>query len=79
MGGGKPVAFTPGTTIDVWFPFVLDDELRYTLSFFSDDKPSGQIAGTIFDNTLHFVLPAFVMAPGKTLMAEIDGDPLSRL
>jgi len=78
VGGSKAVTFTPGTTIDVWFPFVLDDQLRYTLSFFSDDKPSSLIVGTIFDNTLHFVLPAFVMAPGKTLMAEIDGDPVSR-
>jgi hypothetical protein len=75
VDGSGTITFAPGTSIDVWFPFVLDDQLQYTMSFFSNDKPSGQITGTIFDNTLHFVLPQFVMAPDKPLMAEIDGDP----
>jgi hypothetical protein len=71
----QPVTFDRGTTIDVWFPFVLDDQLRYNLSFFSAGKPSGMIFGTVFDNTLHFVLPQFTIDPGDALMAEIDGDP----
>jgi hypothetical protein len=75
VGGAKPVTFEPGTTIDVWFPFVLDDRLRYNLSFVSAGKPSGMIFGTAFDNTLHFVLPAFSVEPNAPLMAEIDGDP----
>jgi hypothetical protein len=75
IGGKNTIVFAPGTTIDIWFPFVLDDQLRYTLSFFSNDKPSGLIVGSIFDNTLHFALPQFVMAPDKPFMAEIDGDP----
>lgn len=75
IAGSKPVTFASGTTIDIWFPFVLDDQLRYNLTFFSADKPSGMIFGTIFDNALHFVLPQFTMAPDKPLMAEIDGDP----
>ncbi len=73
-GGSKPIAFAAGTIVDVWFPFVLDDQLRYNLSFFSAGKSSGMIFGTIFDNTLHFMLPAFTLVPGQALMAEIDGD-----
>lgn len=75
IAGTKPVTFARGTSIDIWFPFVLDDQLRYNLTFFSADKPSGMIFGTIFDNTLHFVLPQFTLVPDKPLMAEIDGDP----
>lgn len=75
VGGPSNVTFKPGTAVDVWFPFVLDDQLQYSMSFFSNDKPSGIIRATIFDNTLHFVLGEFTLAPGKPLMAEIDGDP----
>ncbi len=74
IGSTAPVTFSPGTTVDVWFPFVIDDQLRYNLTFFSGGKPSGFIFGTVFDNTLHFALPQFTLAPGKPLMAEIDGD-----
>lgn len=74
LGGAKPVTFERGTAIDIWFPFVLDDRLRYNLSFFSAGKPSGMIFGTLFDNTLHFVLPQFTIDPRDALMAEIDGD-----
>lgn len=74
VGGAKPVTFERGTAIDIWFPFVLDDQLRYNLSFFSAGKPSGMIFGTLFDNTLHFVLPQFTIDPRDALMAEIDGD-----
>src|SRR6185437_4776895 len=75
IAGSNPVAFKPGTVIDVWFPFVLDDQLEYSVSFFSNDKGSGLIKGGVFDNTVHFVLPQFTLAPDKPLMAEIDGDP----
>jgi hypothetical protein len=75
FSGSKPVTFARGTTVDMWFPFVIDDQLRYNLSFFSAGKPSGMIFGTIFDNTLHFVLPQFTLVPDTPLMAEIDGDP----
>lgn len=73
IGGTKSVTFSAGTAIDVWVPFVLDDTLRYDLSFFSDDKPYGPYRGTIFDNVLHFELPAFTLTPGKQLAAEISG------
>lgn len=74
VNAAKPVTFERGTTIDIWFPFVLDDQLRYNLSFFSAGKPSPMIFGTVFDNTVHFVLPEFTLNPGQELMAEIDGD-----
>ena len=72
--GPKNVQFQPGTTIEVWCPFYLDAALRYNLSISNADKPIGPIYGSLFDNTVHFVLPAFTAMPGKTLMAEIDGD-----
>lgn len=75
ISAAKPVTFERGTTIDIWFPFVLDDQLRYNLSFFSAGKPSGMIFATVFDNTLHFVLPPFTIDPHDALMGEIDGDP----
>jgi hypothetical protein len=74
IAGSKPVTFERGTAIDVWFPFVLDDQLRYNLSFMSAGKPSGMIFGSVFDNTLHFVLPAFTIDAREPLMAQIDGD-----
>ncbi|HET9096487.1 MAG TPA: hypothetical protein VFN37_07480 [Candidatus Baltobacteraceae bacterium] len=75
VGGSKNVTFKPGTALDVWFPFVLDDQLDYSVSFVSNDKPYEMTHAAIFDNTLHFVLGEFTLAPGKPLMAEIDGDP----
>jgi hypothetical protein len=74
VSSSKAVTFDRGTVVDVWFPFVLDDQLRYNLSFVSAGKPSGMIFGTVFDNTVHFVLPAFTLDPREPLMAEIDGD-----
>src|SRR5579884_1793653 len=78
IAGAQSVAVDAGSTIDLWFPFVLDDQLQYNLSFLSDDRPSGIIHGAVFDNTVHFVLTAFVLAPEKPLMAEVDGDPKPR-
>lgn len=73
IGGRQSVAFAPGSSLDIWFPFVLDDALRYRLSFLSAGKVTGPLEGSIFDNTLHFTLPAFTMAPGDPLTAGIDG------
>ncbi|MGZ3496539.1 MAG: hypothetical protein ACXVAM_11935 [Vulcanimicrobiaceae bacterium] len=69
-----PVTFNNGTRIDVWFPYVLDTRLRYSLTVGFADKPIGPIDGTIHDNTLSFTLPGFTVNPGVMLMAEIDGD-----
>ncbi len=69
-----PIHVQAGTTVDVWFPFVLDTSLHYAITIAHADKPIGPIDGTIKDNVVHFVLPAFTLPPGATLMAEIEGD-----
>jgi hypothetical protein len=69
-----PVHVQAGTIIDVWFPFVLDDSLHYAITIGHADKPIGPIDGTLQDNVVHFVLPAFALPPGATLMAEVEGD-----
>ena len=74
LDGSKPVTFAPGTTIDIWFPFVLDDTLRYDLTIGFADQPIGPIYSTPYDNVLHYTLPGFTITPGRTLMAEIDGN-----
>jgi hypothetical protein len=53
---------------------VLDDTLKYRLSFNGGEDSVGPIVGSIFDNVLHFDLPGFTALPGKELMGEIDGD-----
>ena len=68
----RPVTFSSGSTLDVWFPFVLDDALRYELFLDGSDRAIGPIASPVFDNTLHFVLPALTATPGKSLIGEID-------
>ncbi|MGC2128623.1 MAG: hypothetical protein WA629_00880 [Candidatus Aquilonibacter sp.] len=71
----QPVHVQAGTTLDVWFPFVLDTSLRYSLTIAAPNAMSlGPVEGTLNDNTLHFVLPAFTAPPGAELMGEIDSD-----
>lgn len=71
----QPVRMQAGTTIDVWFPFVLDPSLRYSLTIAVPNAMSlGPVEGTLKDNTLHFVLPAFTASPGAELMGEIEGN-----
>ncbi|HEX8805462.1 MAG TPA: hypothetical protein VF741_00880, partial [Candidatus Aquilonibacter sp.] len=71
----QPVHVQPGTTIDVWFPFVLDPSLRYSVTIAAPNVMSiGPVEGTLADNTLHFTLPAFTAPPGADLMGEIESD-----
>jgi hypothetical protein len=76
VSSAKPIHVQAGTTIDVWFPFVLEPSLRYSLTI--DPTVGTPIAvtlpGILAKNTLHFTLPAFTLEPGADLMAEIDGD-----
>lgn len=72
--GTQPVSFQRGSTLDVWFPFALDDALKYSMTFSAGSTSVGPVTGSIFDNVLHFDLPAFTAAPGETFMGEIDGD-----
>lgn len=64
-----------GSTIDVHFPFALDPTYRYSITLANAQPVIGPIDGTLHENTLHFVLPAFAAAPNADLMGEIDGDP----
>ncbi|MGB6986347.1 MAG: hypothetical protein WBD74_10285 [Candidatus Aquilonibacter sp.] len=71
----QPVRVQAGTIVDVWFPFVLDSTLHYSLTIAAPNAMSlGPVEGTLKDNTLHFVLPAFTAPPGADLMGEIDSD-----
>lgn len=74
VDGSKPVSFQRGSSVDVWFPFVLDDKLKYSIVFSAASTAVGPVTGTIFDNVLHFDLPAFTATPGEPFMGEIDGD-----
>ncbi len=68
------VHIAAGMTFDVWFPFVLDPSKTYTLDIAHTVPTIDSVKGTLKDNTLHFVLPAFTAQPGVELMGEIDGD-----
>lgn len=74
IDGSSPVTFQPGTTIDIWFPFVLDDTLTYDLTIGFAREPIGPIYAKPYDNVLHYELPGFTATPGRTLMAEVDGN-----
>lgn len=71
----QPIHVQAGTRIDVWFPFVLKPDKKYSLTIGYTDAPVGPVEGTLKDNTLHFVLPAFSVKPGAHLMGEIEGNP----
>lgn len=68
----KPIAFQPGSTVDVWVPWVLDDSLRYEFQMIEGKTMVGTVKGTVHDNVLHFVLPAFTAADGE-FIGEVDG------
>jgi hypothetical protein len=71
----RTVHVQAGTTLDVWFPFVLDPSLKYSLTIGGAGfTPIGPIDGTLADNTLHFVLPAFTAPPAVDMMGEIESD-----
>lgn len=75
IASAQPVTFASGTAIDVTIPFPLDPSLRYNLSIFNSKEPIGPVYARDGRSPLHFELPSFTTVPGKTLMAEIDGDP----
>ena len=66
IDGPKPVTFAPGTTFDIWFPFVLDDTLSYDLTIGFANEPIGPLYAKPFDNVLHYKLPGFTALPGQT-------------
>jgi hypothetical protein len=75
IDGAKGFSFPAHTKLDIWCPFVLDPEVRYSLTLVGGDPIVGPIDGTMSDNTMHFDLPAFSAAPGAELRGEIDWLP----
>jgi hypothetical protein len=76
--GTAVVQFANGLQLGVWCPFVLDPNLRYTLTIAGIDPTVGPVDGSLRDNELNFNLPAFAAPPGVELMGEIEGNPLIR-
>ena len=74
VSGKHPVTFSPGSQLEVWFPFVLDDRLRYELTIEGAQQHVGPLYASPFDNMLRFALPAFTAIPDRQLVGEIDGD-----
>ena len=74
MTSNAPAHVASGSSLDVWFPFLLDPSLRYSLTIAYADKPIGPIDGTLSNNVVHFNLPEFTAPPRVELMCEIDGD-----
>lgn len=71
IGATTPATVNNGS-LDVWCPFVLDPERRYSLTIDYVTPAVGPVYGTLFDNTLRFALPAFTIAPNTSAMGEID-------
>lgn len=75
MSAGTPAAarFTAGSTLDVWFPFVIDSKKHYTL-IVRHVVPEFEVKSSPVNNALHFRLPAFEIPQGSTAQGEIDSD-----
>jgi len=69
---GESATYPAHATLDVWCPFLLDPELRYSLTIAGGTPFVGPLDGTLRDNILHFDLPAFTAPAGVELQAEID-------
>jgi hypothetical protein len=65
--------FRRGSTIDVWFPYVLPESDQYVLSVSNVVPQLHDIPATLRDNVLHFVLPGFMLRRGAVAHGEIDG------
>jgi hypothetical protein len=76
--GGTASATVHDGSLDVWCPFVLDPSQRYSLTIDYVTPAVGPIYGTLFDNRLHFDLPAFTIQPNASAMGEIDFLPPRR-
>jgi hypothetical protein len=70
---GTAPSYPAGSSLDVWFPFVLDPAVRYTFELRFVTPSIDGSPGTLQNNVLHFGLPAFAMPAGKEAVGEIDG------
>lgn len=66
------LAFKRNSTIDVWFPYVLASQDHYVLSVSNVTPGIDSVPGTLNDNVLHFVLPAFTLHWGDVAHGEIE-------
>ena len=70
----KPTAatFRTGSTLTVWFPYVLDQNGRYTLKSQGPQPALAPIRGHLKNNVLSFSLPGVTLSAGRVLYGEID-------
>jgi hypothetical protein len=67
------LAFRRNSTIDVWFPYVLPKQSHYALSISGVTREIVGVPGTLKNNVLHFILPAFTLHWGDVAHGEIYG------
>ncbi len=70
FSGPRTVTFENGSRINVWFPYVLNPNARYTLAM---NGTLGTIDAYLHDNTLSFELPSFTARPGAKFAGDIFG------
>lgn len=63
-----------GTQVRIWCPFVLDDNLHYSLTLAKSQTPIGPLPAAVTDNTFIVTLPAFTLPASVAAMGEIEGD-----
>jgi hypothetical protein len=67
------LTFASGSTLEVWFPFVLQKDRNYTLHLNDVFPESSALSGTLKNNVLRFVLPRFTLRTNAIADGEIDG------
>ena len=66
------LVFSRNSTVDIWFPYVLSKQNRYVLSISNVTPRIDGVPGTLRNNVLHFVLPAFTLHWGDVAEGEVD-------
>jgi hypothetical protein len=61
------------STLRIWFPFVIDNNERYTLRLRVANEDIYQIIGIESANTLSFTLPQISLVAGRDVRGEIEG------
>ncbi len=67
------LAFRRNSTIDVWLPYVLAQQDHYVLRISNVTPDIDGVPGTLKNNVLHFVLPAFTLHWEEVAHGEIYG------
>jgi hypothetical protein len=66
------ITFASGSTFEVWFPYVLPTDRRYTLRITGVLPEPASISGTLRNNVLRFVLPSFTLRTDVPAQGEIE-------